>query len=48
MKYVLTHCEPLEHDWEIEEVSGNGDSENILLKFKCIKCGARLEGKVKR
>lgn len=48
MKYSLPHCEPMEHDWEVEEVSGNGKSENIQLKFRCSKCGARLQGKVIR
>ena len=48
MAYSMAHCEPLAHEWEVEEVSGNGSDENITLKFRCRKCNATLKGKVVR
>ena len=43
----MSFCEPLAHEWEVEEVSGNGDIYTIELKFRCKKCNASLKGKVK-
>jgi|10_taG_2_1085330.scaffolds.fasta_scaffold73029_3 hypothetical protein len=53
MKYAQPHCNPMEHDWEVEEVCGNGmgssiSTDEIILKFRCRKCNASIEGEVKR
>jgi hypothetical protein len=43
------HCEPFEHDWDIELVKGdmvaNTDIEMLL---RCNRCHATIAGKVKR
>ncbi len=40
-------CEPLEHEWEVEEVSGNKDIyKGIVMKLRCSKCNASLKGEI--
>ena len=48
MAYSSAHCEPLAHEWEVEEVSGSNGDDDILLKFRCRKCNATLKGVVVR
>lgn len=42
----MSFCPALEHEWSVEEVSGNGEDQEIT--FRCKRCHRTLTGKVNR